>query len=537
MADKTLNYKDIMNQYSTQIQKVELENYNIKDISINWDEYFGQPGKEHYKLLSWLASQYSGHDIFDIGTHRGASALALASGCERNTIYSFDLDHKYNLPQRPNIQYFLDDLLTPAGRLRWEKKILSSAFIFLDIDPHEGTREYEFYKWLKSKNYAGFLVCDDIWYFKEMRDNFWYKIPGTEKIDITNLGHWSGTGIVRFSPSQLWPEELSEKPNNWTVVTAYFDLTKMPDASNSIKERTAEHYLKNAISTLSINQNLVIFCEPEHIETICRMRPSWLLENHTRIITFPFENFPLCKFRDAIENNRLKKPSVFYDDRNTVSYYLLCMARYAMMKHVIQENPFQSTHFSWLNICIERMGWSNTKALEAVWRENREKFSTCFIDYQPESFVTNFEEYFKWGVCSMCSGFFTGTAEYMTAFCNAIEQKFIKVCEAGYGGHADEQLYPLVYFDNPDLFDNYYGDYQQMIVNYVEPVERSFEPVRLLIQHSFDHGNLAVAEKASKCVWESWKRGHISFSEQELNYFIQLYRTIQQKLGRGNLLP
>jgi len=213
-------------------------------VAIHWNEFNEPAGNEHYKLLSYLGSLYEGRDIFDIGTHRGASALALSNGHSTNHIYSFDLEHKYTLPVVENVSYHTDDLMSDAGKALWREKLLGSAFIFLDIDPHEGTREYEFYLWLKAQNYQGFVVCDDIWYFKEMRDNFWYKIPAEDKLDITDLGHWSGTGILRFTPSELWP--AVKVPDNWTVVTAYFDLTKMPDASASIKARPSQHYLASA---------------------------------------------------------------------------------------------------------------------------------------------------------------------------------------------------------------------------------------------------------------------------------------------------
>ena len=242
--------------------------------SINWYEFVNSQGIEHYKLLAYLSSFYKGRDIFDIGTHRGASALALSHTAE-NTVYSFDIEHKYTLPKVSNIQYALEDLWSESVRSKWEEKLLGSAFIFLDIDPHEGTREFEFYKWLKQKNYQGFLICDDIWYFKPMRDAFWYKIPSEDKLDITEVAHWSGTGIVRFQPSELWP--LRVVPTNWTVVTAYFDLTKKPDASQQINERDRTHYLVNAISTLSLDQNMIIFCEPENEELLRSLRPSWLL--------------------------------------------------------------------------------------------------------------------------------------------------------------------------------------------------------------------------------------------------------------------
>jgi hypothetical protein len=160
--------------------------------AINWEEFVGPAGKEHYKLLAWLAAQFDGRDIFDIGTHRGASALALSSGNATNNIYSFDLEHKYPLADVANISYHMDNLMTEEGRAAggWVGRLLGSAFIFLDIDPHEGSQEREFLFWLREKGYKGFIICDDIWYFKGMRDNFWYHFPAAEKArSLVGHGH------------------------------------------------------------------------------------------------------------------------------------------------------------------------------------------------------------------------------------------------------------------------------------------------------------------------------------------------------------
>jgi hypothetical protein len=113
-------------------------------------------------------------------------------------VYSFDVVKKGNLPILPNLIYYLQDLTDVQTLAKWEQKILSSAFIFLDIDPHEGTREYKLYEWLKSKAYKGFLVCDDVVLFPAMREHFWDKVPQAEKIEVTHLAHHSGTGIVFF---------------------------------------------------------------------------------------------------------------------------------------------------------------------------------------------------------------------------------------------------------------------------------------------------------------------------------------------------
>ena len=491
--------------------------------NINWSEFCNSQGIEHYKFLAYMTTFFKGRDIFDIGTHRGASALALSYTPE-NTVHSFDIEHLYNLPKVSNIEYNLQNLWEPVIRQIWEQKLLNSAFIVLDIDPHEGTRELEFYEWLKAKNYKGFVICDDIWYFKPMRDNFWYKIPSDDKIDVTELAHWSGTGIIRFQPSELWPAH--SPPTNWTVVTAYFDLTKMPDASNEIKARPLEHYLTTSIATLSLDQNMIIFCESENEELIRKYRPAWL-HNKTRFISMSFENFPLTKYRQRIIDNRKSHPYQF-DPRNTASYYLFCMSRYAMLKMAIAYNPFNSTHFSWLNICIERMGFSNLMELDNVFEQNRDKFSTCYIDYRPKDLVENPPEYFKHGgLCSMCSGFFTGNSYYMKEFCNEIEKAFVDYLEQGYG-HADEQLFSVVYFRRPEIFDFYFGDYFQMIRNYVWIKEAPQAPLNNLIQNSFNHKDYEVCKKGCRVLIDSIEKGYTSLNNDDKTRLINIYNMCNQ---------
>jgi hypothetical protein len=158
------------------------------------------PGKEHYKLLAYLSTLYNGAEIFDIGTHMGYSALALSHN-PNNVVLSFDIERHGALPTAPNIEYRLENLLIP--NTPWADRLLASPLIFFDIAPHIGNLEYEFYVWLRDNHYQGIAVFDDIFYFKEMTDNFWDKVPAEHKLDLTRVGHWSGTGLVYFNPSKI----------------------------------------------------------------------------------------------------------------------------------------------------------------------------------------------------------------------------------------------------------------------------------------------------------------------------------------------
>lgn len=500
---------------------------SVSKFPIDVSEFYGRAGQQHYRLLSFLASQFNNSTILDIGTHKGSSALALSTN-PTNQVISFDIQRKVPLYDMPNVSFELANLWDPVVRKLWESTILGAAMIVLDIDPHDGPMELEFYKWLKEKEYKGLLVCDDIWYFKGMRDNFWFQIPTEHKLDITPLGHWSGTGIVAFEPQPfIWEtfqglQEVCQlrPPSPWTVVTAYFDLTRMPDASDAIKARDRKHYFQSARATFALDQPLVVYCEPDAVEDLKALRPSHLMEK-TRFIPVDFESLPLSQFRDRIVENRKKHPTT--DPRNTPSYYLLCMARYALIKRTIEENPFGSTHFAWLNICIERMGYKNVAHLDDVFMgEPRNKVSTAYIDYIPYKDTQDPANYFKTGgKCSLCSGFFTGRAAEFNEFCDKVEAQFMKYLEAGYG-HADEQLFSPVYFENRDIMEPYFGDYFQMITNYRATHENPEITLRLVIPKAHAAGDMTTCAAASAWLLRSAAEGWITLSE-ETRKMLELY--------------
>ena len=193
-----------------------------------------------------------------------------------------------------------------------------------------------------------------------------------------------------------------------------------------------------------------------------------------------------------------------------------------MLKDVIQKNPFHSTHFAWINICIERMGYKNVMHLDEALSRKRDRFSTCYIDYIPESLVLNTAEYYTWGRCSMCSGFFTGNKEYMGKACDLIENKFLEYLAMGYG-HADEQLFSAVYFQNKDIFEHYYGDYRKMISNYAYVYDAAEPPIYNFIRNSYKHKDYKKCKEACEYVWKSIELGKVECAPEFLTE-LQGYR-------------
>ena len=148
-------------------------------------------GQEHYRLLMHLAYCYNNVQIADIGTYRGASAIALAQN-PNNKVFSLDVGVFKEEIKMDNLEFLIGDFKTDKDI---QQRILSCPLIFLDID-HMYNNEIWFYNFLKENNWKGTLFCDDLNLNDEMR-RFWEEISHP-KIDITQYGHFSGTGVVLF---------------------------------------------------------------------------------------------------------------------------------------------------------------------------------------------------------------------------------------------------------------------------------------------------------------------------------------------------
>ena len=476
------------------LKEENLEGLDYSYLSEVPSDFTVRPGREHFRLLSYLTTKYDNATITYIGP----------------CIYAIKA-LSYN--KTATLQLFTG-VNGEVDREEWNAKLLKSSFIFLQADSDNGTMYMEFYEYMKKLDYKGYIICNNIWACKAMRDDFWYRIPYEERYDLSDLGHWSGTGVISFSKDIRFPKRDN---SNWTLFTAYFNLTKCVDASEEIRKRDQTHYMQNAVSTMALPYNLVVYCDEGSYDILYSMRPPFL-RNATRYVIRDFETLAtkdgqtFRHLRERIHHNRRLKP-YFFDNRNTASYYLFCLSRYILMKEVIEENSFQSTHFCWINVCIERMGYKNVQRLDEALAVRRKKFSTCYIDYIPESLVKNLPEYFQWGRCSMCSGFFTGNSQYMYVACDLIEEKFLELLDKGYG-HADEQLYSPVFFENRGIFEHYYGDYTQMITNYTYIYEAAEAPIYNFIRNSYANGEYEKCKEACTFVIRSLELGKCECNPQ-----------------------
>jgi hypothetical protein len=192
-----------------------LNSIDLKDLwkYVNWHEFFSFfnmfCGYEHYRLLSQLSWQFPPNTtLIDIGTSCGYSAVALSHNPDIKVIsYNIQDDIKDQIcsaKHKPNIELRIKNCMEDIDLL------LKSPLIMLDT-AHYGDFETELIKLLITKGYKGIVICDDIYLNKEMLD-FWNWVP-LKKIDITDYGHWSGTGAIIFDETNVNIEIINHNEN------------------------------------------------------------------------------------------------------------------------------------------------------------------------------------------------------------------------------------------------------------------------------------------------------------------------------------
>lgn len=158
--------------------------------------------KEHYRLLAAFSDLFHDEILMDIGTFKGLSALSLAVN-HQNKIITVNKEKRSNFLGKPiedgfPIEIVIENVSNVRKNEELVENIKKSAALLLDIT-HNAKDEKKFYDFLLEIEYKGILIADDI-YLKRNGDmeGWWNSIKET-KYDLTEYGHWSGTGIVDFT--------------------------------------------------------------------------------------------------------------------------------------------------------------------------------------------------------------------------------------------------------------------------------------------------------------------------------------------------
>lgn len=181
------------------VSKVDLSKL-IDSLPHDQNEFISMSG-EPYSFYAYMSTLTNNKTILDVGTRRGLSALAFSYNY-KNKVISYDLiEQGASNIKKENIEFKIMDFRNDET-LDYN----NIDIIMIDVDPHDGKQEREMYVFLENKKWQGILILDDILenWKSDVRgadpakmNNWWNEIQ-EEKYDVSDVAHFSGTGIVNF---------------------------------------------------------------------------------------------------------------------------------------------------------------------------------------------------------------------------------------------------------------------------------------------------------------------------------------------------
>ena len=192
-----------MSRFSTiTLDKRELDRFPLQnqDYLVDTTYYELPSGQAEYRLYSYMSTLFNGITILDIGTSQGRSAIALSHN-PTNHVISYDIeDHihnrDYKLFSKSNTEFHVKNVLDDIT----SEFVASHRIQLVMIDIcHFGGVERRIMDALYACGFRGLILLDDIHHpdpsMREPMEKMWAELPW-QKWDVSDVGHYSGTGLV-----------------------------------------------------------------------------------------------------------------------------------------------------------------------------------------------------------------------------------------------------------------------------------------------------------------------------------------------------
>lgn len=285
-------------------------------------------------------------------------------------------------------------------------------------------------------------------------------------------------------------KQIGNINNNNTIVTMFYKIRdKEPNPNGTKFSRSVDKYIELSKQfIMKLPYNLIVFTDDDEIiNFINEERQQYA--NKTYIINKPFENTYYYKYLDRLKE--LQKIFTIINghvEQETPMYIILNNNKFDFMEDAIKLNPFNSSHFIWMDFSINHTALDFYKIHEWIDLVPDKIKQLCINPYIENS---DNKEMFKYIYHHMAGGLFTGTSKNLLKYCQLFKEKTEQIYNENWY-QIDEAVMTMVQRENPDLFELYYGDYQGIVSNYLTPIH-NIDLIFVGIQKCINHNKTKQA--------------------------------------------
>jgi hypothetical protein len=256
---------------------------------------------------------------------------------------------------------------------------------------------------------------------------------------------------------------------NCTMVTACYSFKHIHPGARSVEELQ-----QSVIGTLDIPAYMVVYCDQYMAPFVTKYRADQGMASITVVRQIEYEDIWSYQFLPTVKENREKYwPTM--DARTNSETHLITCNKFDFVERTILDNPFPTTRFAWIDGCLDPKikkiceDYSHAKMLRLLYNIS-DKFhvqilNVCDKRFKEPEAKHEFYNQYRWIVCG---GFFTCGAEIGLRVLARLKEIVTETTLAGYG-HGEEMFYLEVLDEFYEEMDRSYGDYGQIIDNFIQP--------------------------------------------------------------------
>jgi len=285
-----------------------------------------------------------------------------------------------------------------------------------------------------------------------------------------------------------------------TLTTACYDLTKFnPDGRN------LSDCVNNMKALLEVPCYLVIYCDSKTYPFIKEIRDTYKFENLTYYIVDDFEKTELFKYNELIKKNRLTYHPT-KDKRTCSESHILCCSKFNFVLETMDIDPFNTSKFGWIDANIGNNfskiceNYTNNMLLY-VLKNISDKFhiqilNVCDKKYKENCNKREYYNQYRWVACGCL---FTTGKIIGKKILKRLNELFIETTNLGYG-YGEEMLYLEVIDDFNEDIKISYGDYSNILNNFITPTKNYNYINNCIVQGYLKHGYNKECYDCCKCL-------------------------------------
>jgi hypothetical protein len=314
-----------------------------------------------------------------------------------------------------------------------------------------------------------------------------------------------GARVVREQPTA---------PKKLTLVTGLFDLA----ARDGTNRRSVDEYLRLGEAILALDQDLICFADPPLVDRIRARREAHGYGDRTSVVPLAFEQ--LACFRHKAAAEAATQPSGLNPDKDTVNYALLGWAKFELIERALDKNPFDATHFAWVDLGVTHVADLGGPASTEPFIDPSDRIKLHMLRYfGPETVKT--PEYWQQLQQNVAGGFFVGEASNMrflvTAFWRAINLAL------SHGRRPLElDILPYLAVQAPERFTFSYGDYPDLFRNHVR-LRRNGGHLLWIMRAAREHKAWQHSCAIGQLALEGYKAGTFDLAPEVVEKFLVEY--------------